>query len=296
MEIRVLRNFLVVVREQNITRAAESLHIAQPSLSKQLMDLERELGKPLLIRGKRKITLTDDGVLLRKRAEEIVALMEKAQREIASDTAEISGRIAIGGLPPEKLLRAAAALRTEHNGVQFDFYASDATDITERLDHGVLDFAVLLEPVDAAKYDSFSLRDFARWGLVAPVGCALAQKAAVRREDLCSVPLMIHRRAGLQLEIARWAQTEPERLHVVATYNVVDGNPAAFVRSGLGYYLTSEDHLAANLDPDVCFRPLEPPLEICHALVWKRYPVFSKAAEAFLQRVRAMCSEDGERD
>ena len=102
--------------------------------------------------------------------------------------------------------------------------------------------------------------------------------------------------AGLQREIARWAQTEPERLHVVATYNVVDGNPAAFVRSGLGYYLTSEDHLAANLDPDVCFRPLEPPLEICHALVWKRYPVFSKAAEAFLQRVRAMCSEDGERD
>ena len=141
----------------------------------------------------------------------------------------------------------------------------------------------LLEPVDAAKYDSFSLRDFARWGLVAPVGCTLAQKAAVRREDLCSVPLMIHRRAGLQLEIARWAQTEPERLHVVATYNVVDGNPAAFVRSGLGYYLTSEDHLAANLDPDVCFRPLEPPLEICHALVWKRYPVFSKAAEAFLK-------------
>ena len=299
MEIRVLRNFLVVVREQNITRAAESLHIAQPSLSKQLMDLERELGKPLLIRGKRKITLTEDGVLLRKRAEEIVALMEKAQREIASDTAEISGRIAIGGLPPEEIRpRAAAALRTEHNGVQFDFYASDATDITERLDHGVLDFAVLLEPVDAAKDDfvfpcaisragGWWRRSDARW----------PRRPAVRREDLCSVPLMIHRRAGLQLEIARWAQTEPERLHVVATYNVVDGNPAAFVRSGLGHESqTSEDHLAANLDPDVCFRPLEPPLEICHALVWKRYPVFSKAAEAFLQRVRAMCSDDGERD
>ena len=152
MDIRVLRNFLAVAREQNITRTAERLHIAQPSLSRQLMELERELGKPLLIRGKRKLTLTEDGALLRKRAEEIVSLMEKTQQEIASDTAEISGRIAIGGAPTEKLLRVAAALHRKHNGVCFDFYASDATDVVERLDRGSLDFAVLLEPVDTVKY------------------------------------------------------------------------------------------------------------------------------------------------
>ena len=282
MDIRVLRNFLAVAREQNITRAAERLHIAQPSLSRQLMELERELGKPLLIRGKRKLTLTEDGALLRKRAEEIVSLMEKTQQEIASDTAEISGRIAIGGAPTEKLLRVAAALHRKHNGVCFDFYASDATDVIERLDRGSLDFAVLLEPVDTLKYDFTSLHDSARWGLLMPSDCALARETAVHREALCRVPLVLHRREGLQLEIARWARTEPERLHVAATYNVVNGTPAHFVRSGLGYFLTTEDHIGMRLDQDVCFRPLEPALEIHHALVWKRHCVFSKAARAFL--------------
>ena len=183
MDVRVLRNYLVVAREQNITRAAESLHIAQPSLSEQMLELEKELGKPLLIRGKRKLTLTADGALLRKRAGEILSLMEKTQAEVSSGAAEIGGRIAVGGSPPEKLLRAAAALREKHPAVQFDFYASDATDVIERLDHGSLDFAVLLEPVDAVKYEYLSLGDSARWGLLMPSECALAQKPAVGRED-----------------------------------------------------------------------------------------------------------------
>ena len=283
MEIRILRNFLAVAREQNITRAAESLHIAQPSLSKQMMELEKEVGKPLLVRGRRKLVLTEEGMLLRKRAEEILALMEKTRREIASDAGEISGRIAIGGCPTEKLLCVAAALREKHPGVQFDFYAGDATDVVERLEHGSLDFAVLLEPVDTVRYEFISLRNSARWGLLMPSDCALAQKSAVCREDFCTVPLVFHRREGLQIEIARWARTEPERLHVAATYNVVNGTPIRFVRSGLGYFLTTEEHLGACLEPGVCFRPLEPPLEIHHALCWKRYPVFSKAAKAFLE-------------
>lgn len=262
MDVRVLRNFLVVAREQNITRAAESLHIAQPSLSKQLMDLEKELGKPLLLRGKRKLTLTEHGALLRKRAEKIVALMEKTRQEIAADAGEISGRIAIGGSPTACVLKAAAALREKHPGVHLDFYVSDATDVVERLDHGSLDFAVLLEPVD------------------------LARQAAVERADLCRAPLVFHRRAGLQMEIAHWAQTEPERLQIAATYNVVNGWPAPFVRSGLGYFLTTEDHLGAALDSDLCFRPLNPPLTIHHAMVWKHYPIFSKACEAFVACVR----------
>lgn len=115
-----------------------------------------------------------------------------------------------------------------------------------------------------------------------PSDCALAREAAVYREALCRVPLVLHRREGLQLEIAHWARTEPERLHVAATYNVVNGTPEHFVRSGLGYFLTTEDHIGMRLDQDVCFRPLEPALEIHHALVWKRHCVFSKAARAFL--------------
>ena len=286
MDIRVLRNYLAVAREQNITRAAESLHIAQPSLSKQLMDLEKELGKPLLLRGKRKLTLTEHGALLRKRAEEIVALMEKTRQEIAADAGEISGRIAIGGSPTACVLKAAAALREKHPGVHLDFYVSDATDVVERLDHGSLDFAVLLEPVDLARYEAISLGDSARWGLVMPSCCEMARQAAVERADLCRAPLVFHRRAGLQMEIAHWAQTEPERLQIAATYNVVNGWPAPFVRSGLGYFLTTEDHLGAALDSDLCFRPLNPPLTIHHAMVWKHYPIFSKACEAFVACVR----------
>lgn len=286
MDIRVLRNFLAVAREENITRAAESLHIAQPSLSKQLIDLEKELGKQLLIRGKRKVTLTEDGILLRKRADEIVTLLEKTKQEIILDTAEISGEISIGGTPTKKVLQISAALRKKHTGIQFDFFSSDATDVVERLDHGSLDFAVLLEPIDTTKYEYISLPDFDCWGLLMPSNCELAKKSVIQREDLCNVPLIFHRRIGLQRKIALWAQTEIEHMNIAATYNVINGNPAQFVKSGLGYFLTSEDRASAGLDPDVCFRPLSPKLELHHALVWKRYPIFNKAAEIFLNEFR----------
>ena len=285
MDIRVLLSFLAVAREESITRAAESLHLSQPSLSKQLQELERELGKTLLIRGRRKITLTQEGVLLRKRADEIVSLLEKTERELGTEEAGLSGEIAIGGSPTDRVLRAAVALRQEHPGVRFHFYSSDATDITERLDHGTLDFAILLEPVDTMKYDGLPLGDSSRWGLLLPAGHPLAAKETVGREELLSVPLIFYRRPGLQRQIALWAGTEPEHMNIAATYNVVNGSPTPFVRSGLGCFLANEGRLDRP-DPDVCFRPLSPPLELHHALVWKRYSVFSRVAEAFLERVR----------
>lgn len=285
MDIRVLRYFLTVAREENITRAAESLHITQPSLSKQLMELEQELGKQLLVRGKRKLTLTDDGVLLRKRAEEIVALLEKTEQELSADTA-LGGKISIGGLPGKRVLQAAAELRAEHPDVSFDFYSGDACEIIERLDHGSLDFAVLLEPVDGVKYDYVSLGERARWGLIMPDNCELAMKPAIKREDLCSVPLILHKRVGLQRTIEHWAQTDLDHMNVAATYNVLNGDPAALVRSGLGYVLITDDHLPGRLGSGLCFRRLEPPLESSHALIWKRHAVLSKPAEAFLEKVK----------
>lgn len=290
MDIRVLRNFLAVAREGNITRAAESLHITQPSLSKQLMDLEKELGKQLFIRGKRKITLTEDGALLRKRADEIVALMEKTKQEISLDTAEVSGEISIGGTPTKKVLQVAAALRKKHPGIQFHFFSSDATDVVERLDHGSLDFAILLEPIDTTKYEYISLPDFDCWGLLMPNDCDLAKKNVIQREDLCSVPLIFHRRIGLQREIALWAQTEVEHMDIAATYNVINGNPSQFVKSGLGYFLTSQYLAAVGIDPDVCFRPLFPQLELHYAFVWKRYPIFNKASKTFLNELKNILS------
>ncbi len=285
MDIRVLKYFLTVAREENITRAAESLHITQPSLSKQLMELEEELGKQLLIRGKRKLTLTDDGILLRKRAEEIVALLEKTEQELSADTA-LGGRISIGGLPGKRVLHAAAELHAEHPDVCFDFYSGDACEIAERLDHGSLDFAVLLEPVDAVKYDYVTLDDRARWGLVMPANCELAMKPAVKPEDLRKVPLILHKRVGLQRTIEHWAQTDLEHMNVAATYNVLNGDPAAFVRSGLGYVLITDDHLPSQLGSGLCFRRLEPTLESRHALIWKRHAVLSKPAEEFLNKIK----------
>lgn len=283
METRLLRYFLAVAREENITRAAESLHISQPSLSKQLMELEQEIGKQLLIRGKRKVTLTEEGILLRKRADEIIALIEKTERELNADTMQISGEVSIGGNPTASVLNAAAAVHREYPDIQFQFYSSDATDVTERLDHGSLDLAVLLTPVDTTKYEYLSLPDSARWGLLLPESCSLATKTVVKKNDILNVPLILHHRTGLQQEIAHWAQAEIEQLHIAATYNIVNGDPAAFVQSGLGYLLTTDGHLPKQLDPGLCFRPLSPTLELRHALVWKRYTVFSKATELFLE-------------
>ncbi len=288
MEIRLLRYFLAAAREENITRAAESLHISQPSLSKQLMELEQELGKQLLVRGKRKITLTEDGVLLRRRADEILTLVEKTQNELSADIAQIGGEVTIGGNPTVPVLKTAAAIREEYPEIRFRFYSSDATDVLERLEHGSLDFAILLEPVDAVNYEYHSLGDSARWGLLLPEQCSLAEKTVIGREDIREIPLIMHHRAGLQQEIAHWAQTEIERLNIAASYNVVNGDPTAFVESGLGYFLTAEDHIPKQLPSGLCFRPLYPSLEIHHALVWKRYAVFSKAAEVFLQRCKSI--------
>ena len=285
MDIRLLRYFLAVAREGNITRAAETLHIAQPSLSKQLMELEEELGKRLLVRGKRKVTLTEDGILLRGRAEEIVALFEKTEAELRSDTT-IEGEIAIGGMPTKQILSAAAELRKTHPRVQFRFYASDAGDVTEKLDHGSLDFAVLLTPVDEVKYESFPLADSSRWGVILPADHPQAQKAVVTEADLMTLPLVMHKREGLQREIASWAGTDPERLNISATYNVVNGDPSEFVRSGLGCFLTTENHLSSVYAPDICFRPLEPPLLVHHALVWKRHTILGKTAGAFLECIK----------
>lgn len=288
MDIRVLRYFLAVAREENITRAAEGLHISQPSLSKQLMDLEDELGKKLFIRGKRKITLTDDGILLRKRADEIVTLFERTKKELGADNNKISGVVAIGGNPTVSVVNAAAKLRSDCPDISFEFYTSDAIDVAERLENGTLDFAVFLAPVDTVKYEYFSLNDSTRWGLLIPKNSPLSEKEFILKEDLLSVPLIFHRRAGLQHLISHWAETEPENLNIAATYNVINGSPCNIVKSGLGCYATSESVLPELLEESVCFRPFNPPLKLQYVLAWKRYTVFSKAAEAFLKVVKEM--------
>ena len=286
MDVRTLRYFLAVAREENITRAAESLHIAQPSLSRQLMELEQELGKQLLVRGKRKITLTEEGVLLRKRAEEIVLLVEKTEREIALESGKLGGEVSIGGGPCTTVLQAAAALHQDYPGVQLRFFCGDAVDVTERLDHGSLDFAALIQPVDTLKYDYCPLPDIAAWGILMRKSDCSDPLSPVTREELLHLPLILHQRLGLQREISRWAGVEIAQLNIAATYNVVHGSAAAFVACGLGVCLTTDNLVENPLPETLCFRLLEPALQVHYALAWKRYPVFTKAAEAFLQEIK----------
>lgn len=286
MEFRTLQYFLAVTKEENITRAAESLHISQPYLSKQLMDLEHELGKQLLIRGKRKITLTEDGILLRKRAEEILSLVEKTESDLSSNIPQINGEVTIGGNPTMTVLNTASSLRSQYPDVHFQFYSSDAIDVLERLEHGSIDFAIFLEPIDISEYDYIPLPESSRWGLLMPSGCELARKNYIEKNDLLKIPLIFHRRAGLQQLISHWADTDIENFNIAATYNVVNGSPTKFIKSGLGFYLTTEDLLPSILEQDVCFRPLNPSLEIHYALIWKRAAFQSKAAEMFLSELK----------
>ena len=179
----------------------------------------------------------------------------------------------------------AADLRREYPDVRFHFYSGDAQDVSERLNHGSLDFAVMLEPVDNIKYEFVSLPDCSQWGVLMDKSDALAAKKALTNEDIKSIPLIMHQRIGLQNEIAHWAGTSTESLNIAATYNVVHGSPIPFVKHGLGYFLTARYLLAPELDTDVCFLPLEPELPTRLALVWKKHAVFSKVAEAFYGRI-----------
>lgn len=215
-------------------------------------------------------------------------LLEKAKREIASNLQRISGEVSIGGRPTATILKAAASLRKEHGDIQFHFFSGDATAVLEQLDHGSLDFAILLPPVDIQKYEFLILPDAFQWGLLMDRNSPLAEIQGITREILSSVPLVVSQRAGLQQEIARWAETELEQLNIAASYNVVYGEYVPFAKSGLGYVLTPRDHFSPDLDSSCCFRPLDPPLQLQYALVWKRYSVFSRAAEAFLKKMKLL--------
>lgn len=290
MDIRVLRYFLAVCREKNITRAAGFLHIAQPSLSKQLMELENELGKKLLIRGKREITLTDEGILLRKRAEEIISLVEKTKKEISQNTETLGGEISIGGGQSEIIAQVAACLSTKYPDVKFNLLSGDAVEICERLDHGTLDFAILIEPIDVLKYEYISIPQRNCFGLLMRKDCSLANKTNIQPKDIENIPLIIPKRQGLQRDLADWSGKNIEELNIIATFNVIYNNSTLLVKNGLGYAFSLDNVLDSNekynKDNLLCFRPFYPRMEIQLGLVWKKYQVFSKPAEKFLELLK----------
>lgn len=257
------------------------MHIAQPSLSKQMIDLENKLGKKLFIRGKKEIVLTEEGLLLRKRAEEIINLLEKTQKEISSDEKMI-GDIYLGGSIPKSVIAKIVKLREAYPDIKFHFYSGDAIDVSERLDHGSLDFAIMLEPIDNNKYDFISLNEYSKWGIIVKSEDELTKKKFIEREDLIKLPLIMHQRVELQNQIAHWANTNLENLNIVATYNVIGNNtPVQFVKQGLGYFLTTNDLFDNYAEEGISFIPLEPAILTSLALVWKKHIKFSAIAKAF---------------
>ena len=283
MELRVLQYFLAVAREQNISAAAQSLHLTQPTLSRQLRELEEELGKQLMVRGNRKITLTQEGMLLRKRAEEILELVDRAEREVMRSDDAVSGDIYIGTGETDgvrQIARAANRLQACYPGIRFHIVSGDAVDVCERLDKGLLDFGVLLGDIDKTKYHYMELPMKDTWGVLMRRDSPLAHRESVSPRDLWDKPLILSRQVDNKSGLYRWLRREPSELHTVSTYNLIY-NASLMVDEGMGYAFTL-DKLVNTTGSNLCFRPLKPRLELGMYLVWKKSQIFSRAAELFL--------------
>ena len=283
MELRVLRYFLEAAREGNITHAAERLHISQPTLSKQLKELEGELGKKLFIRGNYNVRLTDEGMLLRKRAEDILEMVDKTEEEFKALGEITGGDIRIGCAESEGIRHLAQrikAVQAQYPRIRVHLYSGDRSDLAERLEQGLLDFAVLVESNDLSKYNYLPLPGADTWGIILRKDHPLAEREAVVPEDLLDVPLICPRQ-GLQKELSDWFQEKVDRLNIVATCNLAY-NGGVLTREGLGCLLSFDKLTDTSPDSPLCFRPLTPTLHSKLFLAWKKYAVFSPAAEVLL--------------
>lgn len=288
MDIRLLEYFLAVAKYGNITRASEQLHVTQPTISRQLMELEETVGTTLLIRGKRQITLTEAGVLFQQRAEQIVSLMEKTMRDITDQDDLLGGTVAIGCVEScvsRMLPEVLAGFSERFPNVRYEFYSADGDDIREKLDRGDLDFGILLEPVETAKYDFFRLPYWETWGVVMRKDDPLAQKESIRKEDMLSIPLILPRREIVQDHIAGWFGIDRNQLNVFAAHNLLN-NAALLVEAGLGYGVCVGGSLEIRGGENLCFVPLSPEWTTGHVLAWKKNRVFHSAANRFREYVR----------
>lgn len=297
MEIRVLRYFLTVAREGNITKAANVLHVTQPTLSRQLKDLEQELDKKIFIRSSHSIILTDEGMLLRNRAEEIVNMVDKLEAEFSSMEETIGGDVYIGGGETEAMkhiARVAKDVQVRYPNIRYHLYSGNEEDITERLDKGLLDFGILIQPADISKYNYLNIPAKDVWGVVMRRDSPLALKESIQAADLLEVPLICSRQAMKQTfsknEFSDWFGEDFHKLNIVTTYNLAY-NAAIMVEEGVGYAITLDKIVNTSTNSNLCFRPLQPRLESGLNIVWKKHHVLSAAAAAFLKELQGEFSQ-----
>ena len=287
MELRVLQYFLAIAREQSIVKAAKSLHLSQPTLSTQIKALEEELGKQLLIRktkGSRKVLLTEEGMILKKRAEEILNLVKKAEREIAFSDQVIIGDVYIGTGETRAarfLAKAAKELYEVYPGIHYHIASGNAEFVLEQLDKGLIDFGLVFGSVDPTKYHAVSLPYKETWGVLMRKDSLLAEKDILLPEDLWDKPLIISR----QYMVESWLRREISELEIVATYNLLF-NASLMVEEGMGYAIGFDKIINTSGNSTLCFRPLSPKREEGMQIVWKKYQVFSKASEKFMEKLK----------
>ena len=292
MEIRVLKYFLAVAREGSITKAANHLHLTQPTLSRQLQDLERELGQKLLIRGQHNVTLTPEGHTLRQRAEEIIDMVNKTEQEFRSIKDVIAGTVCIGSGESHTIRLITDIIKdvqTEYPEIKFDLVSGNAQDITEKLDKGLLDFAVLIEPIDISKYDYLTLPEKDRWGVVMKKDSPLAKKKSITYKDLKNLPLIFSKQVERQnpsdSDFMKWFKGGFEDFNIVGTYNLIY-NAGLMAESGIGYVVGLDKLLNTMNNSNLIFRPLYPTLESGLNIVWKKGQIFSKSAKIFLEKLK----------
>ena len=293
MEIRVLKYFLTVVHEESITKAAEILHITQPTLSRQLMDLEEELGAKLFTRGKSRITLTEEGRLLRRRAEEIVDLASKTEREFGEQNNLIGGEISIGA-GESYVMHVLADLMKKFSKdyplVKYNLYSGNADDIKERIDKGLIDIGLLMEPVNIDKYDFVRLTQKETWGVIMRKDSLLSDKEYITTEDLSQKPILLTKRSIVQEEFKNWFGAGYDKLKVIATFNLIY-NAAIMVTECLGYAVTLENLVNTYDETDICFKPFYPKMETGSVIAWKKHQVFSVTVTKFIERVKETFKE-----
>ena len=288
MEIRVLRYFLAVVREESITKAAELLHITQPTLSRQIAQMEEEMGVKLFDRGTRKIVLTNEGMLLRRRAEEILELVDKTERELAEQDEMVEGTVSLGCGDLAAVQVMPDLIRSFHErypAVTFELYTATADHVKERMDRGITDIGLLLEPINKEKYDYISLNRHEQWVVVMPTNSPLAELDAVSPKDLRGLPLILPHRLNVQSELARWFGDEFEKLNIFFTSNL-PSNSSVMAYHGLAYSIIVKGSISFWNPEKITYRPLSPELTATSVVAWRRKQPFGLAAEKFIEYLK----------
>ncbi len=291
IETRLLRYFLAIAREQNITRAAELLHVTQSTLSKQMMELEDQLGKQLLIRGKRKVSLTEEGQFLRKQAQEIMELIDKTESAFAAGADIVGGDIYLGCAETkamEQITRVFRSVHADYPAVQFHIFSGDAETVFEKLDKGLLDVGIMLGPAVYDRFDYLPLPLKDAFGLLMPKDCPLAARPTVSREELSSLPLLVSQQTHHGIARTEWFGRQYDRFRIVATYNLIY-NATHLVEQGLGYAFCLDGLVDAE-HRNLTFRPFDPPIEVDIVAVTKKYQPFSPAVKVFMERLREVIS------